>query len=177
MAEPLIRFEGVHFKYNPGTEREWAALQDISLDIYPGEFVAVLGHNGSGKSTLAKHCNGLLVPSSGRVLVAGLDTKDDAEIWQIRQTVGMVFQNPDNQLVATTVEEDVAFGPENLGIPSKEIQARVDEALRAVGMEAYPLALASSALWRPETASGYCRHDQHAAAVHRARRTDGDAGS
>ncbi|MGI6149714.1 MAG: energy-coupling factor transporter ATPase [Firmicutes bacterium] len=139
MAEPLIRFEGVHFKYNPGTEREWAALQDISLDIYPGEFVAVLGHNGSGKSTLAKHCNGLLVPSSGRVLVAGLDTKDDAEIWQIRQTVGMVFQNPDNQLVATTVEEDVAFGPENLGIPSKEIQARVDEALRAVGMEAYRL--------------------------------------
>ena len=139
MAEPLIRFEGVHFKYNPGTERDWAALQDISLDIYPGEFVAVLGHNGSGKSTLAKHCNGLLVPSSGRVLVAGLDTKDDAEIWQIRQTVGMVFQNPDNQLVATTVEEDVAFGPENLGIPSKEIQARVDEALRAVGMEAYRL--------------------------------------
>ena len=139
MAEPLIRFEGVHFKYNPGTEREWAALQDISLDIYPGEFVAVLGHNGSGKSPLAKHCNGLLVPSSGRVLVAGLDTKDDAEIWQIRQTVGMVFQNPDNQLVATTVEEDVAFGPENLGIPSKEIQARVDEALRAVGMEAYRL--------------------------------------
>jgi energy-coupling factor transport system ATP-binding protein len=139
VAEPLIRFEGVHFKYNPGTEREWAALQDISLDIYPGEFVAVLGHNGSGKSTLAKHCNGLLVPSSGRVLVAGLDTKDDAEIWQIRQTVGMVFQNPDNQLVATTVEEDVAFGPENLGIPSKEIQARVDEALRAVGMEAYRL--------------------------------------
>ncbi|HHT73929.1 MAG TPA: energy-coupling factor transporter ATPase [Firmicutes bacterium] len=139
MAKPLIRFEGVHFRYNPGTEREWAALQGIDLDIYPGEFVAVLGHNGSGKSTLAKHCNALLVPSSGRVLVDGLDTKDDAAVWQIRQTIGMVFQNPDNQLVATTVEEDVAFGPENLGIPSKEIQARVDEALRAVGMEAYRL--------------------------------------
>ncbi len=139
MAEPLIRFEEVHFKYNAGTEREWAALQDINLEIYPGEFVAVLGHNGSGKSTLAKHCNALLIPSAGRVFVNGLDTSDETRVWEIRQQIGMVFQNPDNQLVATTVEEDVAFGPENLGIPSQEIQLRVDEALRAVGMEEYRL--------------------------------------
>lgn len=139
MAEPLIRFEGVQFNYNAGTEREWAALQNIDLEIYPGEFVAVLGHNGSGKSTLAKHCNALLVPSAGKVYVNGLDSSDDSRVWEIRQCVGMVFQNPDNQLVATTVEEDVAFGPENLGIPSKEIQSRVHEALRAVGMEEYRL--------------------------------------
>jgi len=139
VAEPLIRFEGVQFNYNAGTEREWAALQNIDLEIYPGEFVAVLGHNGSGKSTLAKHCNALLVPSAGKVYVNGLDSSDDSRVWEIRQCVGMVFQNPDNQLVATTVEEDVAFGPENLGIPSKEIQSRVHEALRAVGMEEYRL--------------------------------------
>ena len=94
MAKPLIRFEGVHFRYNPGTEREWAALQGIDLDIYPGEFVAVLGHNGSGKSTLAKHCNALLVPSSGRVLVDGLDTKDDAAVWRSAKPLAWSFKTP-----------------------------------------------------------------------------------
>jgi energy-coupling factor transport system ATP-binding protein len=144
IKQPLIRFEDVSFVYSKrGQEddslEEWQALKEINLDIYEGEFVAVLGHNGSGKSTLAKHSNALLLPTSGRVLVGGLDTQDSERIWEIRQMVGMVFQNPDNQLVATTVEEDVAFGPENLGIPSQEIQKRVDESLAAVGMLDYRL--------------------------------------
>ena len=144
MKQPLIRFEDVSFVYSKrGQEddslEEWQALKEINLDIYEGEFVAVLGHNGSGKSTLAKHSNALLLPTSGRVLVGGLDTQDSERVWEIRQMVGMVFQNPDNQLVATTVEEDVAFGPENLGIPSQEIQKRVDESLAAVGMLDYRL--------------------------------------
>lgn len=145
MKQPLIRFEDVNFVYRKSTleepeiQQEWLALQNINLDINEGEFVAVLGHNGSGKSTLAKHSNALLLPSSGRVVVGGLDTQDAERVWEIRQMVGMVFQNPDNQLVATTVEEDVAFGPENLGIPSKEIQARVEESLAAVGMLDYRL--------------------------------------
>ena len=144
MKQPLIRFEDVSFVYSKrGQEddslEEWQALKEINLDIYEGEFVAVLGHNGSGKSTLAEHSNALLLPTSGRVLVGGLDTQDSERVWEIRQMVGMVFQNPDNQLVATTVEEDVAFGPENLGIPSQEIQKRVDESLAAVGMLDYRL--------------------------------------
>ncbi len=117
MKQPLIRFEDVNFVYRKSTleepeiQQEWLALQNINLDINEGEFVAVLGHNGSGKSTLAKHSNALLLPSSGRVVVGGLDTRDAERVWEIRQMVGMVFQNPDNQLVATTVEEDGAFGP------------------------------------------------------------------
>ncbi|MCE5285031.1 MAG: energy-coupling factor transporter ATPase [Pelosinus sp.] len=113
------------------------ALDNISLKIAPGEFVAVIGTNGSGKSTLAKHLNALLVPTSGDCMVAGMNTKEDENLWKIRQKVGMVFQNPDNQIVATLVEEDVAFGPENLGLPPSEIRRRVDEALRFVGMEQY----------------------------------------
>lgn len=140
MKEPLIRFQDVSFTYARTRAGEEAnALSNVNLEIFEHEFVAVLGHNGSGKSTLAKHVNALLVPSSGKVVVAGLDTSVQENVWEIRQQVGMVFQNPDNQLVATTVEEDVAFGPENLGIPSAEIQRRVTESLEAVDMLRYRL--------------------------------------
>ncbi|MBD8976709.1 energy-coupling factor transporter ATPase [Veillonella magna] len=115
------------------------ALKDVDVTIYKGEFVAIIGTNGSGKSTLAKHFNVLLTPSEGTVKVLGMDTQDPAHIWDIRQHVGMVFQNPDNQIVAAVVEEDVAFGPENLGIEPSEIRRRVDEALKAVNMSQYAL--------------------------------------
>ena len=110
------------------------AVDDISLDINQGDFVAILGHNGSGKSTLAKHLNAILYPTEGTVWVDGKDTKDDAAVWDIRQTAGMVFQNPDNQIIGQIVEEDVGFGPENMGVPTKEIWERVEESLKAVGM-------------------------------------------
>lgn len=113
------------------------ALDNINMSINKGEFVAIIGTNGSGKSTLAKHFNALLIPNSGQCMVNGLDTIDPANTWEIRQAVGMVFQNPDNQIVATLVEEDIAFGPENLGVEPAEIRRRVDEALQDVGMEAY----------------------------------------
>jgi len=113
------------------------ALSGVTLSIARGELVAIIGHNGSGKSTFAKHINALYLPDSGQVLVEGMDTKDEARVWDIRRTAGMVFQNPDNQLVATIVEEDVAFGPENLGVPSAEIRQRVDEVLETVGMSDY----------------------------------------
>ena len=110
------------------------AVNDVDLDIKAGEFVAVLGHNGSGKSTLAKHMNAILVPTDGTMWVDGKDTKDLEKLWEIRQSAGMVFQNPDNQIIGTVVEEDVGFGPENLGVPTKEIWKRVEDSLRAVGM-------------------------------------------
>ena len=110
------------------------AVNDVNLDIEAGEFVAVLGHNGSGKSTLAKHMNAILVPTDGTMWVDGKDTKDMEKLWEIRQSAGMVFQNPDNQIIGTVVEEDVGFGPENLGVPTKEIWKRVEDSLRAVGM-------------------------------------------
>lgn len=113
------------------------AVDGVNIDIEQGEFVAILGHNGSGKSTLAKHLNVILKPTEGTVYVAGMDTKNDADIWNIRQSAGMVFQNPDNQIIGTVVEEDVAFGPENLGVPTDEIWKRVDAGLRAVNMTAY----------------------------------------
>jgi len=113
------------------------ALRGINLEVGRGEFLAIIGENGSGKSTLAKHFNALLVPTEGEVRVDGMDTRDPRFQWEIRRRVGMVFQNPDNQLVATTVEEDVAFGPENLGLPPAEIRARVDEALALVGMSSF----------------------------------------
>lgn len=113
------------------------ALKGVSLQINPGEFVAVIGHNGSGKSTLAKHFNALLLPYSGSVIVNGLDTRNKEQLWDIRQQVGMVFQNPDNQLIATTIEEDVAFGPENLGVEPAKIRERVDDALSSVGLTPY----------------------------------------
>ena len=113
------------------------AVDDVNLDIKQGDFVAVLGHNGSGKSTLAKHLNAILYPTEGTVWVDGKDTKDEAHVWDIRQTAGMVFQNPDNQIIGQIVEEDVGFGPENMGVPTKEIWERVEESLKAVGMYSF----------------------------------------
>ena len=113
------------------------AIDHVDLDIEEGQFIAILGHNGSGKSTLAKHINGLLVPTEGTLWVDHMDTASDADIWNIRQKAGMVFQNPDNQIIGTVVEEDVGFGPENLGVPTEDIWKRVDESLKAVGMTAY----------------------------------------
>lgn len=110
------------------------AIDEVSLDIEPGQFIAILGHNGSGKSTLAKHMNALLVPSDGTMWVDGMDTKEDEHLWDVRQSAGMVFQNPDNQIIGTVVEEDVGFGPENLGVPTEEIWQRVEDSLKAVGM-------------------------------------------
>lgn len=133
MAEPIISFENVSFSYDE-EENSPGVLKNINLQIHKGEFVAVLGHNGSGKSTLAKLTNSILTPNSGRVLIKGMDTSDESLKYDIRQTVGMVFQNPDNQIIATIVEEDVAFGPENLGVPPKEIRKRVDDSLKAVEM-------------------------------------------
>ena len=115
------------------------AIDGVDLKVEPGQFIAVLGHNGSGKSTLAKHFNALLYPTEGEVHVDGMSTEDDEHLWDIRQEAGMVFQNPDNQIVASVVEEDVAFGPENLGVPPEEIQERVDRALKTVGMYDYRL--------------------------------------
>lgn len=132
--EPIIRVRDLHYDYVNSEGEETAALDGVSIDIYKGEFVVIIGHNGSGKSTLAKHLNALLKPKSGEVFIKGMDTRLDENTWNIRQTAGMVFQNPDNQMVATVVEEDVAFGPENLGIPPAEIRSRVDEALRSVNM-------------------------------------------
>ena len=131
----MIKAEHLRYAYNAaeGDSLKFA-LDDVALTVNEGEFVAVLGHNGCGKSTLAKHMNGLLLPSGGTVYVSGMDTKDEKNYWDIRKTVGMVFQNPDNQIVATVVEEDVAFAPENLGVPSPEIRKRVDEALKTVDM-------------------------------------------
>ena len=115
------------------------AIDGVDVDIKKGDFVAVLGHNGSGKSTLAKHVNGLLLPTEGTVWVGDMDTKDEEHIWDVRKTAGMVFQNPDNQIIGNIVEEDVGFGPENIGVPTEEIWKRVEESLKAVGMTAYRL--------------------------------------
>lgn len=115
------------------------AIDQLTLDIQKGDFVAILGHNGSGKSTFAKQLNGILLPTDGTVWISGMDTRDDSRIWDIRKTAGMVFQNPDNQIIGNIVEEDVGFGPENLGVPTDEIWRRVDESLEAVGMTAYRL--------------------------------------
>ena len=130
----IIEIENLHYTY-AGDEAE--TLRGIDLSIRRGSFVAVLGHNGSGKSTLAKHLNAILLPTEGRVLVDGVDTADEARVLDIRRTVGMVFQNPDNQIVANVVEDDVAFAPENLGVPPEEIRRRVDQALKQVGMYEY----------------------------------------
>jgi len=131
----IIRAEHVSFRYLD--EQAQLVLDDVSVDITPGQFVAVLGHNGSGKSTLAKHMNAVLLPSGGAVWVHGMDTRNEEHLYDIRQSVGMVFQNPDNQIVATIVEEDVAFALENVGVPPAEIRQRVDEALKDVGMYEY----------------------------------------
>ena len=134
--EPIIRIEDLHFTY-PGDSEE--TLRGIDLEIAAGSFVAVLGHNGSGKSTLAKLLNAILLPTSGHIYVAGVDTADESRLLAVRGTVGLVFQNPDNQIVANVVEDDVAFAPENLGVESAEIRRRVDDALKTVGMYEYRL--------------------------------------
>ena len=136
----IIKTENLTFSY-PAEEGKEAvpALLGVDLAVERGSFVVVLGHNGSGKSTLAKHLNGVLLPEGGKVWVSGMDTSDESLLLEIRRRVGMVFQNPDNQIVANVVEEDVAFGPENLGVPTEEIQRRVTAALRAVGMEDFTL--------------------------------------
>ena len=134
--DTIIELKNVSYTYE-GEEQPKPALRNITLDVRRGEFLAVLGHNGSGKSTLAKLLNAILLPTEGQVLVEGMDTANEALVYEIRRRVGMVFQNPDNQIVATIVEDDVAFGPENLGVPPDEIRKRVDEALRAVGMIDY----------------------------------------
>ena len=139
----IIRFDNVHFKY-PGSEKE--TLRGISLSIEEGTFVSVLGRNGSGKSSLAKHMNAILLPSSGKVTVCGMDTADEDRILDIRRNVGMVFQNPDNQIVANVVEDDVAFAPENLGVPSDQIRRRVTP----------------SPFRRSEAACCHCRCPSHA---------------
>lgn len=138
----MIQSEDLIFEYEKrdeegnviGTNR---AIDGVDIHVTPGEFVAILGHNGSGKSTLAKHMNAILVPTGGTMWVGGRDTKDPAELWNVRQSAGMVFQNPDNQIIGTVVEEDVGFGPENLGVPTEEIWKRVEDSLKAVGMLEY----------------------------------------
>ena len=134
----IIRMEHVTFTY-PATDvkASFNALEDLSFSIEKGSFVSIIGQNGSGKSTLAKLINALLLPAQGTVWVNGFDTKDEAHLWDVRQSAGMVFQNPDNQIVSSIVEDDVAFGPENLGVEPSEIRRRVDEALEAVGMSAF----------------------------------------
>lgn len=133
----IIEFKNVSYSYNYSTESEVKAVKDISLSIKKGEFVALVGHNGSGKSTIAKLCNGLFLPQSGSISVNGIATTDSSKIFDIRKTVGVVFQNPDNQMVASIIEDDIAFGPENLGLSPAEIRERVDWALESVGMLAY----------------------------------------
>ena len=138
----MIKARDVVFEYQKYDEEgnvseTKRAVDGVELDVKKGDFVAILGHNGSGKSTLAKHINALLLPSEGEVWVAGMNTKEEKHVWDIRQSAGMVFQNPDNQIIGTVVEEDVGFGPENMGIPTEEIWTRVEEALKAVGMYKY----------------------------------------
>ena len=130
----MLELNNVSYRYEGAAQN---ALSGVTLNIEAGEMLAIVGHNGSGKSTLAKHLNGLLLPTGGNVTIDGMDTKNEDALLAIRQRVGMVFQNPDNQLVTTIVEEDVGFGPENLGVPPKEIRGRVDAALESVGMTAY----------------------------------------
>ncbi|MGV8119274.1 MAG: energy-coupling factor transporter ATPase [Candidatus Xenobiia bacterium LiM19] len=133
----MIEIKDVSHQYNLESPDEVKALDGVSLTIHKGDFVCILGHNGSGKSTLAKHMNALLLPSRGDVLIDGISTKSEKELWQIRKKVGFVFQNPDSQLVAPTVEEELAFGPENIGIPREEILSRIDKALEIIGLARY----------------------------------------
>jgi len=140
--EQMVEAHNLKFKYykhneEGKTEESFTALDGITLNVEKGEFVVILGHNGSGKSTFAKHLNAILMPEEGTLLIKGIDTKDENRVWDIRQIAGMVFQNPDNQIVATIVDEDVAFGPENLGVPPEEIRERVDQALKTVEMTPY----------------------------------------
>lgn len=138
----IIRADKLAFDYlkmdeDGNVESKSRAIDDVDLDVKEGDFVAILGHNGSGKSTLAKHINAILLPSEGTLYVDGKDTRDESKLWEIRQTAGMVFQNPDNQIIGTIVDEDVGFGPENMGVPPQEIWQRVEDSLKKVGMWEY----------------------------------------
>lgn len=138
MGDIMVKTENLIYEYRSLIDEDiQKAVNNINIEVKTGEFLVILGHNGSGKSTLAKLMNGLLMPASGNVKVMGMDTQDEKQIWNIREKAGMVFQNPDNQIVATIVEEDVAFGPENLGIPADEIKRRVDQSLKIVEMTQY----------------------------------------
>ena len=141
-SETMIQISNLSFCYETSGRGKVVALRDVDLAVQEGEFVAILGTNGCGKTTLAKHLNGLLVPTKGTVLINGWSTSDPSTLWKIRQNVGYIFQNPENQIVATLVEEDIAFGPENLGLPPSEIKSRVKNALKAVGMSDF-------ARWEP----------------------------
>ena len=129
-----VKYDYIKYDDSGQPSESYRAVDDVNLDISKGQFISILGHNGSGKSTLAKHINALLVPTEGTLWIDGMDTKSVEKLWEIRQRAGMVFQNPDNQIIGTVVEEDVGFGPENMGIPTEEIWKRVDKSLEAVGM-------------------------------------------
>lgn len=138
----MVQTDNLVFEYEKRDEEgnvtgTYRAIDEVNIDVKEGQFIAILGHNGSGKSTLAKHINAILVPTDGTMWVDGKDTKDPEKLWDVRQSAGMVFQNPDNQIIGTVVEEDVGFGPENLGVPTDEIWQRVEESLKAVGMIEY----------------------------------------
>ena len=132
-----LKYDYLKYDENGQASESSTAVEDVDLDIQPGQFISILGHNGSGKSTLAKHMNALLIPTEGTIWVDGMDTAMEPELWKIRQKAGMVLQNPDNQIIGTVVEEDVGFGPENLGIPTEGIWSRVNKSLEAVGMTAF----------------------------------------
>lgn len=132
-----LKYDYLKYDENGQASESQTAVEDVDLDIQPGQFISILGHNGSGKSTLAKHMNALLIPTEGTIWVDGMDTAMEPELWKIRQKAGMVFQNPDNQIIGTVVEEDVGFGPENMGISTGDIWKRVDESLAKTGMTAY----------------------------------------
>lgn len=132
-----LKYDYLKYDENGQASESQTAVEDVDLDIRPGQFISILGHNGSGKSTLAKHMNALLIPTEGTIWVDGMDTAMEPELWKIRQKAGMVFQNPDNQIIGTVVEEDVGFGPENLGIPTEGIWSRVNKSLEDVGMTAF----------------------------------------
>ena len=172
----IIKTDDLRFSYAVTEGLAPIVLDGVDLEIEAGSFVAVLGHNGSGKSTLAKHMNAILLPTGGKVWVGGMDTADEARLLDIRRTVGMVFQNPDNQIVANVVEEDVAFAPENLGVPPAEIRQRVDAALKAVGMYEYREHAPHLLSGGPEAAGGHRRGHRHGAPLHRAGRAHRHAG-
>ena len=174
MSETILTAENLKFRYDP--EQPVYALDGVSASVKRGEFVAVLGANGCGKSTLAKQFNAILLPEAGTVLVEGMDTADESKIYDIRQTVGMVFQNPDNQIVATVVEEDVAFALENLGVPPEEMRRRVDDAMKMAGHLRVPGAGTPPPFRRPETARCHCRRRGHAAGLPHSGRSHRHAG-
>ena len=172
-----LTFDYIRHDEEGNEEGTIRAVDNVSLEVKQGDFIAILGHNGSGKSTLAKHINALLVPTSGTVWVDGRVTAEESNVWDIRQTAGMVFQNPDNQIIGQVVEEDVGFGPENMGVPTKEIWERVEESLKAVGMYEYRKYSPNKRFRRTEAESIHCGCPGHASQVHRAGRAYGDAGS